>query len=152
MRVHRNLGHPSNRLYAQILREARAPESVIKAAESLRCPICDRFARAKPARLANPQRARELGECVAIDFSYHTRPDGLRFIVANFIDEASRSHIGRVIKQSFEAASDEALGNPDADDVLEALQNDWLRWMQSPKRSFRFRRSLHEWDFGGVLW
>ena len=71
---------------------------------------------------------------MAIDFSYHTRPDGLRFIVANFIDEASRFHIGKVIKESYTADSDESLGNADADDVLEALQNDWLRWMQSPKR------------------
>ena len=54
--------------------------------------------------------------------------------MANFICEASRWHIGKVIKQSFEAASDEALGNADADDVLEALQNDWLRWMCTPKR------------------
>ena len=76
MRVHRNLGHPSNKLYVKILREARAPESVIKVAEQLRCPICDRFAQAKPSRPANPQRARELGECVAIDFSYHTMPNG----------------------------------------------------------------------------
>ena len=105
MRVHRNLGHPSNKLYSQILKEAKAPESVIKAAENLQCPICDRFKRAKPARPGNPQRARELGECVAIDFSYHTRPDGLRFIVANFICEASRWHIGKVIKQSYDAAS-----------------------------------------------
>ena len=56
------------------------------------------------------------------------------FILANFICEASRWHIGKVIKQSFEAASDEALGNADADDVLEALQNDWLRWMCTPQR------------------
>ena len=78
MRVHRNLGHPSNRLYVQILRDAKAPESVIRAAEQLKCPICDRFKRAKPSRPANPQRARELGECCAIDFSYHRMPDGKR--------------------------------------------------------------------------
>ena len=37
-RVHRNLGHPSNRLLVQILQEAKAPESVIKMARELECP------------------------------------------------------------------------------------------------------------------
>ena len=101
MRVHRNLGHPSNKLHVKILREAKAPESVIRAAENFRCPVCDRFARAKPARPANPQRARELGECVAVDFSYHSMPNGNCFLVANMIDEASRFHIGKVLLEGF---------------------------------------------------
>ena len=35
LRVHRNLGHPSNRLLVQVLQEAKAPESVIKIAREL---------------------------------------------------------------------------------------------------------------------
>ncbi len=38
MRVHRNLGHPPNRLLAQILKEAKAPESVIDLASNIECP------------------------------------------------------------------------------------------------------------------
>ena len=34
-RVHRNLGHPSNRLLVQILKEATAPERVIEVATKL---------------------------------------------------------------------------------------------------------------------
>ena len=74
MRVHRNLGHPSNRLLVQLLKEAKAPESVIEIATQLECPICARHARTSPARPANPYRARELGHTVAMDFSYHTTP------------------------------------------------------------------------------
>ena len=133
MGVHRNLGHPSNKLYAQILREAKAPETVIKAAETLSCPICDRFKRSKPSRPAKPQKARELGECLAVDFSYHRMPNGKRFLLANFIDEASRFHVGKVIKEAF-VESDAALGNCDAESLLESLQSDWIRWMASPKR------------------
>ena len=142
MRVHRNLGHPSNRLYVQILKEAKAPEAVIRAAESLQCPICDRFARAKPARPANPQRSRELGECIAIDFSYRKLANDKRFLVANFICEVSQFHIGVVLREAF-VDSEEALGNADADLLLEAFQNNWLRWMHSPKR-------IHV-DAGGVF-
>ena len=39
MRVHRNLGHPSNRLLVQILKEAKAPASVIEVASKLECPF-----------------------------------------------------------------------------------------------------------------
>ena len=59
-------------------------------------------------------------------------PDGKRFLVANYIDEASRFHVARVLK-ILQTDSEENLGNADADDVLSAFQ-DWLRWMSSPKR------------------
>ena len=39
-RVHRNLGHPPNRLFVQILKEAKAPDSVIEVAKRLECPLC----------------------------------------------------------------------------------------------------------------
>ena len=38
MRVHRHLGHPSNLLLVQLLKEAKAPESVIEIATKLECP------------------------------------------------------------------------------------------------------------------
>ena len=71
-RVHRNLGHPSNRLLVQILTGAKAPDSVIEVALKLECPLCARYVRTSPARPANPYRARELGHTVAMGFSYHT--------------------------------------------------------------------------------
>lgn len=94
---------------------------MIKAAETLKCPICDMFARSKPARPANPQRDRELGGCVGIDFSYHAMANGKRFLVANFVDEASRFHVGVVLKEAF-CDADEHLRNPDADLVWDTFQ------------------------------
>ena len=81
MRVHRNLGHPSNRLLVQILTEAKSPQSTIDLAKTLKCSICERMRQIAPARPANPVRARELGEILALDFSYHDaprRPQGTR--------------------------------------------------------------------------
>ena len=71
MRVHRNLGHPPNRLLVQILKEAKAPDRIIELETKLECPLCARHVRTAPARPANPMRARELGHTVATDFSYH---------------------------------------------------------------------------------
>ena len=60
MRVHKNLGHPSNRLLAQILKEAKAPASIVELASKIQCPICARHVRTSPARPGNPpgKRAR----------------------------------------------------------------------------------------------
>ena len=90
MRVHRNLGHPSNRLLAQILKEAKAPISVIELASKLECPICARHVHTSPARPANPYRARELGQIVAMDISFHTTPNQEKLMILHFIDEASK--------------------------------------------------------------
>ena len=94
-RVHRNLGHPPNRLLVQILKEAKAPDSVIEIAKKLECPLCARYVRTSPARPANPFRSRELGHTVAMDFSYHTTPDRTKLVVLHFVDEASKYHTAK---------------------------------------------------------
>ena len=96
-RVHRNLGHPSNRLLVQILQEAAAPASVIKMAMELECPLCAMFVRTAPAIPANPyNRSHELGQTVAMDFSYHTTPQGEKLMILHFIDEASKYHTAKI--------------------------------------------------------
>ena len=91
-RVHRNLGHPPNRLLVHILKEAKSPERVIEVATKLECPICARHVRTSLARPANPYRARELDHVVAMDFSYHTTPNRDKLMVLHVIDEASTYH------------------------------------------------------------
>ena len=99
MRVHRNLGHPSNRLLAQILKEAKAPVSVIDLASKLECPICARYVRTSPARPANPLRARELGQSVAMYLSFHTTPSNDKLMILHFIDEASKYHVAKLLNR-----------------------------------------------------
>ena len=86
LRVHKNLGHPSNRLFAQILKEAKAPDQIVELASKLHCPICARHVQISPARPANPFRARELGQVVAMDFSFHTLPDRQEVMMLHFVD------------------------------------------------------------------
>ena len=38
MHIHRNLGHPSNRLFVQILKDAKAPDSIIEKAKPWSAP------------------------------------------------------------------------------------------------------------------
>lgn len=99
MRVHRNLGHLSNRPLVQLLKEAKAPEIVIEIATTLECPLCARHVRTSPARPANPYRAREQGHIVAMDFSYHTTPNCEQLMVLHFIRDASKRHTAKIIRQ-----------------------------------------------------
>ena len=129
-RVHRNLGHPSNRLLVQLLTEAKAPDSVIDVARKLECPLCARYVRTSPARPANPYRARELGHTVAMDFSYHTTPSREKLMVLHFIDEASKYHTAKIIREG-KVSNYSDLGNCDASDLIEAIA-EWARYMSHP--------------------
>ena len=100
MRVHRHLGHPSNRLLVQILKEAKAPASITEIASKLECPLCARHVRTAPARPANPLRARELGHTVAMGLSYHTTPAREGLLVPHFMDEASKYHTAQTSMQA----------------------------------------------------
>ena len=120
-RIHANLCHPSNRLLIRILKEAKAPQMTIDVARTLTCDVCDRLKRVSPARPANAQRARKLGECIAVDMSYHARPDGKRFLLLNIVDEASRFHVAKVLKEAY-VERDVDLGNATAEDVVNELQ------------------------------
>ena len=130
MRVHRNLGHPSNRLLVQLLKEAKAPESVIEIATTLECPVCARHVRTSPARPANPYRARELGHTVAMGFSYHPTPSREQLMVLHFIDEASKYHTAKTIREG-QVQNYSDLGNCDASDLITAIA-EWARFFTHP--------------------
>ena len=134
MNVHRNLGHPSNRLLAKILREAKAPEPVVKQAEDLQCPVCQRFRRVAPARPGGVAHATEFGECLAIDQSYqYNETDGKRSLVTHFLDEANTYHVTVTIREG-NYATEENVGNIDADELLAALKEHWLKHFPRPDR------------------
>ena len=75
--------------------------------------------------------SRELGQTVAMDFSYHTTPQGEKLMILHFIDEASKYHTAKIIREGkVNGYSD--LGNCDAPDLIEAIA-EWTRYMQHPE-------------------
>ena len=130
MRVRRNLGHPPNRLLVQILKEAKALASIIEIAAKLECPLCARHVRTALARPANPVRARELGHTVAMDFSYHTVPNNTKLMILHFIDEASKYHAAKVVREG-KVPNYSDLGNGDAPDLITSI-SEWARYMSHP--------------------
>ena len=66
-------------------------------------------------------RAREIGEVLGLDFSYHVTPDGTRLLVLNLIDEASKFHVAKIVRRAKVRAHSD-LGNCDAVDLIDCLQ------------------------------
>ena len=133
--VHRNLGHPSARLMARVLKEAGAPQSAIDSALRFKCAVCERMRKTEPARPANVNRARQLGECIHVDFSYlKLHDDGNqdpnefhKCILGHSVDEASRMHACKIIKTG-QFKSDRAIGNVNATECKDFLQYNWIRF------------------------
>ena len=123
MAIHRNPGHPSNKLFQQILRDAQAPLSVIPAAGTLECPVCQRFARTEPARPATVVHAKKFNETLCIDMAYHDLGQDRQALVIHFVGEASRFHIADVVKEGqmnqTEKDKYSALGNLNAETLLQ---------------------------------
>ena len=114
----------------QILKDAKAPQSIIDMAKDLECPVCERMKSIQPARPANPSRPTEVGEILAVDFSFHTTPEKERFMVINFIDEACKYHIAKVIRRDFCEYNE--LGNCEAKDLIAAL-DEWTRYLPTQR-------------------
>ena len=100
--------------------------------------MCARYVRTAPARPANPYRARELGHTVAMDFSYHTTPSGEQLMILHFIDEASKYHTAKIIREgAVRNFSD--LGNCDALTLPKRSQNG-LGTLRIPPASMLMKR------------
>lgn len=136
--IHRNLGHPSNKLLQQILRDTHAPQSVITAAGQLKCSLCQRFTQIEPARPVAVTHAKRFNETLCIDVAYHNLPEGRHALVIHFVDEASRFHIEDIIRGGTFASTDKdarsVLGNVSQRDLLNRYHNSWVRYFGHPQR------------------
>ena len=78
----------------------------------------------------DPYRARELGHTVAMGFRYHTTPIREQLMILHFIDEASKYHTAKIIRQG-RCNNYSDLGNCDAADLIVAI-SEWARYMTHP--------------------
>jgi len=131
--IHKNLGHPSNELMYKILKEAGAPSNVLKLVRQLTCDVCSRFRHTAPARPARATHPRELGEVLGIDLSLvHLGEDKQTALLLHFVDEASKFHVVRVIKEGV-TDNEHVLGNIDGNTLVDKLKECWLPFFQTPQ-------------------
>ena len=115
--IHKNLGHPPNRLLAKVFKEAGAPNSTVQQALEFNCEICARMQQTPPAQPVTLNKARELGECISVDFSYlDFDPADIndqtthKLLLGHIVDESSRFHVCKVLKEG-RFQNDRAIGN-----------------------------------------
>ena len=65
-----------------------------------------------------------------MDFSYHTTPNREQLMVLHFIDEASKYHTAKIIRQG-RVNNYSDLGNCDANDLITAIV-EWARYFTYP--------------------
>ena len=94
---------------------------MVELASKLECPICARHVHTSPARPAKPYRARELGQIVAMDISYHTTPNQEKLMISHIIDEASRYRTAKILRRAA-CPNYSDLGNCGAKELIAAIQ------------------------------
>jgi len=131
--IHKNLGHPSSTILTKILKEAKAPQSIIDLVPSIQCDICERMRRVRPARPTKALQATQMGGTLGLDLSlFKQSATGRRALILHMVDEASKFHVCKVIKEDKEEAK-APLGNIDVVALIQSLKDCWLRFFQSPK-------------------
>ena len=124
LRVHQNLGHPTNATMQNVMKQAGLPDELIKMASNIRCQICDSAALPRPGRQATPKAATEVNACLQMDNVEWTSPTSKqKGLFTVFMDEASRFprvHCHRCVGLNKE------LGNVNFDEMRECLESVWL--------------------------
>jgi len=84
----------------KILEDARAPKVLIDFAKELKRAVCERLKTVRPARLTKSYVPKKVGETLALDLSLLQAPSrSKKSLLLHMIDEASKQHITRVIKE-----------------------------------------------------
>ena len=130
-----NLGHPATGLLVKILQDAKAPKVLIDFAKELKCDVCERLKKVRPARPTKSYTARKVGETLGLDISLFKAPSrSKKSLLLHMIDEASKQHIARVIKEGdFDESADKtSSGNITVGELLPELKT-WMRFYGAPK-------------------
>ena len=121
MKLHKNLGHPDNRLFAKVLTEQQWSKEVIEGVSDMQCPVCFEAQRPKLARPAHLSEPREFNELIIMDGIDWTSKEGMKFHFYHIIDAGTNFQIAFVTE------------NRTSQQVIEQLRTHWLQWAGPPK-------------------
>ncbi len=121
MKLHKNLGHPDNRLFAKVLSEQQWNKEVIDGVTDMQCPVCFETQRPKLARPSHLSEPREFNELIILDGVDWTSKEGNKFHFYHVIDAGTNFQIAFVTD------------NRTSTQVIEQLRTHWLQWAGPPK-------------------
>ena len=121
MKLHKNLGHPDNRLFAKVLTEQQWSKECVDGAADMQCPVCFEAQRPKLARPAHISEPREFNELIIMDGVDWTSKEGNKFHFYHVIDAGTNFQIAFVTE------------NRTSLQVIEQLRTHWFQWAGPPK-------------------
>ena len=116
IRVHKNLGHPSNHRLATALREAGHRPELVQAATELKCTVCQHHAIPKHQRPATLKENMDFNHKIYIDKITWSNRNGKSFHWYHMLDAGSNFHV--------------AIAKPigTSKEVIQILEQHWLSW------------------------
>ena len=121
-RLHRNLGHPTNKELQKILQKKGASSTLLEAVDHLRCDLCERHRPPPQPPKSNLKQHSEFNSRILADAMWiqlstqHTRPTP----VLTIIDSSTKLMAARV------------LNSEQTTDFISALERGWIRHFGAP--------------------
>eukprot|EP00435_Cladocopium_sp_Y103_P071350 s168_g37.t1 len=119
-RIHKNLGHPSNQVLGQVLRQKGYSPTMIQALEDYQCSTCQMHKRPKIARPATLHSERDFGDKVSVDGISWTNKDGKVFHFYHYLDHGTNYHVAVIAP------------NRTAEHAIDKLNAAWINWAGPP--------------------
>jgi transposase InsO family protein len=120
MRMHKNLGHPSNDRLSRALQTSGARPEVVQAALEIRCAICAANAPPKHSRPASLKPMLDFNHKIYMDGITWTNQHGKTFHLYHVLDAGTNYHI--------------AIGPPSkTKDAVQMISQHWISWAGPPQ-------------------
>ena len=120
LRLHKNLGHPSPQVLAQVLRQQGYPSHLIRGLEDMKCSTCIQHQAPKIQRPATLKSELDFGDKISVDgITWHNK-NKERFHFYHYIDHGTNYHTATIAP------------NRTTEWAMEKITVGWLSWAGPP--------------------
>ena len=124
IRVHKNLGHPSNDRLVKALQMQGAHLGLIQAAQELACPICKSQEPPKTARPARLKQTLDFNHRIFLDGIDWTNSQGKTYHMYHILDAGSNYHVAVVSPSK------------STENLIDLINKHWICWAGPPSELF----------------
>ena len=119
-RLHKNLGHPSPQVLAQVLRQQGYPSHLVRGLEDMKCSTCIQHQAPKIQRPATLKSELDFGDKISVDgITWHNKSKD-RFHFYHYIDHGTNYHTATIAP------------NRTTEWAMEKITAGWLSWAGPP--------------------
>ena len=124
IRMHKNLGHPSNEKFSQAMQVQGHRPEVIQAILELKCAVCAKSSQPKHQRPSTLKPSLDFNDKIMIDGISWTNHSGKTFHFYHILDVGSGYHVAVIAPNRVSASA------------IDILNTHWLNWAGAPTELF----------------